>query len=121
MLPQELMAWRLIHDNIMINYAEDFTTGILLNGEEINEFNTFKYLGSIIDDKGSKKEIISRMVLTTSVFTKLCVICNDRNIMLKSKIRLIHSLVSSIFLYACETWTITTELQKQYQRWTIDA
>ena len=35
----------------MTNYEGNFTTGIFLHGEEINEVKTFKYLGSIIDDK----------------------------------------------------------------------
>ena len=31
------------------------------------------------------------------------------------KIRLMRSLVTSIFLYACESWTITAELQRRIQ------
>ena len=56
------------------------------NSEEIKEVNTFKYLGFIIDDKGSKKGIISRIEQTTSVLKKLSAIWNDRIIILKSKI-----------------------------------
>ena len=36
-------------------------------------------------------------------------------ISLSSKIRLMHSLVTSIFLYACESWTLTAELQRRIQ------
>ena len=32
-----------------------------------------------------------------------------------SKIRLVHSLVASIFPYACESWTLTAELQRRIQ------
>ena len=32
-----------------------------------------------------------------------------------SKIRLMCSLVTSIFLYACESWTLTAELQRRIQ------
>ena len=71
---------------VMTNYKGHFTTGIFLHGEEIKEVKTFKYLDSIIDDKGSNKEIISRIGQTTSVLTNLSVIWNDRNLMLKSKI-----------------------------------
>ena len=99
---------------VMTNCGGHFTNGILLHGEEIKEVNTFKYIGSIIDDKGSNKRIISKIAHTTSVLTKLSVIWNDRNLMLKSNIRLLHSLVGSIFLYAYETWTITKELQNEY-------
>ena len=34
---------------------------------------------------------------------------------LSSKIRLRRSLVTSIFLYACESWTLTAELQRRIQ------
>ena len=47
----------------------------------------FKYLGSVITLEGSKPEILSRM----------------------------RSLVTSIFLYACESWTLTAELQGRIQ------
>ena len=40
---------------------------------------------------------------------------NDRSISLSSKIQLMHSLVTSIFLYACESWTLTAELQRRIQ------
>ena len=34
---------------------------------------------------------------------------------ISSKIRLMRSLVASIFLYACESWTLTAELQRRIQ------
>ena len=34
---------------------------------------------------------------------------------LSSKIRLMRSLVTSIFLYACESWTLTAEIQRKMQ------
>ena len=40
---------------------------------------------------------------------------NDKSISLSSKIRLMRSLVTSIFLYACESWTLTAELQRRIQ------
>ena len=39
----------------------------------------------------------------------------DYSISLSSKIRLMRSLVTSIFLYACESWTLTAELQRRIQ------
>ena len=47
--------------------------------------------------------------------TRLKPIWNDRSISLSSKIRLMRSLVKSIFLYACESWTLTAELQRRKQ------
>ena len=39
----------------------------------------------------------------------------DKSISLSSKIRLMRSLVTSIFLYACESWTLTAELHRKIQ------
>ena len=40
---------------------------------------------------------------------------NDQGITFSSKVRLMGSLVTSIFLKACESWTLTAELQKGTQ------
>ena len=40
---------------------------------------------------------------------------NDRSISLGSKIGLMRSLVTSIFLYACESWTLTAGFQRRIQ------
>ena len=40
---------------------------------------------------------------------------NNRSISLSSKIRLMRSLVTFIFLYTCESWTLTVELQSWRQ------
>ena len=45
--------------------------------------------------------------------TRLKPIWNDQNITLGSKGRLMRTLIISILLYACETWTLTIELQRR--------
>ena len=40
---------------------------------------------------------------------------NDRSLSLSSKICLMHSLDTSIFLYACESWTLIAELKRRIQ------
>ena len=47
--------------------------------------------------------------------TRLKPIWKDKNITIRSKIRLMRSLVVSIFLYAWETWNLTAELQRRVQ------
>ena len=47
--------------------------------------------------------------------SKLKPVWNDMSISLSSKRRLMRSLVTSIFLYACESWTLTEELQRRIQ------
>ena len=38
---------------------------------------------------------------------------SDNKISLGSKVKLMHSLANLIFLYACESWPLTAELQKR--------
>ena len=45
--------------------------------------------------------------------TRLKQIWKNKNITLQSKTRLMRSLIMSIFLYACETLTLTAELQRR--------
>ena len=68
-----------------------------------------------VTDEGSKQEIMSRIAQTIGSLTKLKTIWKDKTIALSFKIRLMRSLVISIFLYACETWTLTAELEKKIQ------
>ncbi|KAK2185173.1 hypothetical protein NP493_244g02009 [Ridgeia piscesae] len=77
--------------------------------------NSFKYLGAIIADERSKTEILARIAQTTAALAKLKTIWNDRNMALSSKIRLMRSLVRSIFLYACEFWTVRADTERRIQ------
>ena len=86
---------------------------IKVNGQKLETVTNFKYLGSVIFDEGSKSEILSRIAQTTATLTRLRQFLNDRSISLSSKIRLIHSLATFIFLYSCESWTLTTDLQRR--------
>ena len=60
-------------------------------------------------------EILSRTAQTTAALITLKPVLNNRSISLSSKIQLMRSLVTSIFLYACESWTLTAELQRKLQ------
>ena len=64
---------------------------------------------------GSKPEVLSRIAQTTAAVAKLKVIWNDKNIAISSKIRLMRSLAMSIFVYACEPWTITADIERRIQ------
>ena len=86
-----------------------------MNGQKLETVTSFKYLGSVITDEGSKPEILYRMAQTTAALIRLKPVWNDRSISLSSKIRLMRCLVTSIFLYACESWTLTAELQRRIQ------
>ena len=61
------------------------------------------YLGAVVSDE---PEILSWIAQATAALTKLRLIYIDNNISLES---------ISIFLYACELWTMTAEVEKRTQ------
>ena len=71
-----------------------------MNGQKLETVTSFKYLGSVMTDEGSKPEILLRIAHTTAVLTRLKPVWIDKSISLSSKIRLMRSLVTSIFLHA---------------------
>ena len=77
--------------------------------------HTCKYVGSVITDEGSKPGILSRTVQTTAALTRLKPVWKDSNISLSSKIQLLCSLDTAIFLYDCESWTLKAERQRRIQ------
>ena len=88
---------------------------IKVKGQKLGTVSSFKYLGAVVSDDGSKPEVLSRIAQATAALTKLKPIWRDNNISLGSKVKLMRSLVISIFLYACESWTLTAELEKRTQ------
>ena len=80
----------------------------------MSSVTNFKYFGAVVSDDGSKPEVLSRIAQATAALTKLKPIWRD-NISLGSKVKLMRSLVISIFLYACESWTLTAEIEKRTQ------
>ena len=99
----------------MTNNTSGINTEIKINGQRLETVTSFKYLGSAITDEGSKHEILSRIAQATAALTRLKPVWIDKSISLSSKIRLMRSLVTSIFMYACESWTLTAELQRRIQ------
>ena len=87
--------------------------GVEVGGAKLEEVTPFKYLVATISEQGSKPEVVNRIAQATAALTKLQTIWRDNNITLSSKIRLMRSLVASIFLYACESWTLGKELEKR--------
>ena len=91
------------------------STQIIVNGQKLETVTSLKYLGSVKANEGSKPEILSRIAQTTAAWTRLKPVWNDRSISLSSKVRLMRFLVTFIFLYACDSWTLTAELRRRIQ------
>ena len=64
------------------NNTSGINTEIKMNGQRLETVTSFKYLGSVITDEGSKPEILSRIAQTTAALTGLKSDWNDKSISL---------------------------------------
>ena len=98
---------------LMTNNTSGINTQIKVNGQKLETVTSFKCLDSVITEEGSKPGILPRIAQATAALTRLKPVWNDRSTSLNSKMRLMRFLVTSIFLYACESWTLTAEPQRR--------
>ena len=101
--------------NVMTNNSNGFQREIKIKGQRLEEVENFKHLGAIISNEGSKPEILSRIAQTTAALSRLKIIWRDNKISLAPKVKLMLPLILSTFLYACESWTLTAEIERRIQ------
>ena len=82
----------------MTNSTSGINTEIKVSGQKLATGTRFKYLRSFVSYEGSKPEILYRIAQATAALTRLKPVWNDRSICLSSKIRLMRSPATSIFL-----------------------
>ena len=91
---------------VMTNNTSGTNKEIKINGQKLETVTNFKYLGSFINDEGSKPEILSMIAQTTAALTRFKPVRVNRSISLSSKITtddVVCFLVTSIFPYTCES------------------
>ena len=77
--------------NTLIQFAE----------QDIEDVESFTYLGSLISKiGGTEEDIKSRIGKTRHVFVTLKPVWNNRNILLKTKMTIFNSNVKSVLLYS---------------------
>ena len=65
---------------LMTNDANGISIDIRINGEKLDEVDSFKDLGAVITDHGSKPEVLSKIAQTTAALVRLKTIWNDKHI-----------------------------------------
>ena len=80
---------------------------ITVQGNKLDQVDTFLYLGSLITAEGDcEKEIRARLAKGRSIGTSLRQIWRSHGITTSTKLRLLNALVWPVATYGCESWTI---------------
>ena len=107
---------------VMTNNTNGFQRETKIKDQRLEEVENFKYLGEILSNEGSKPEILSRITQTTAALSILKIIWRDKNILLASKVKLMRTLILPTFLCVCDSWTLTSEIERRIQAlWNRDA
>ena len=101
---------------VLVNSVRGTTAQISMNGQQLEEVTTFKYLGATLTKDGrSTTEIKTRLAMATAAMAKLQRVWKSKEISFPTKTKLYKALVVSILLYGCESWTLTAESTKKIQ------
>lgn len=99
---------------IMALNGERFT--IKINNEELQQVNSFTYLGSIItDDSTCTPDIKHRLALGHSILAKLRPLWQGHTLTLETKLKVIKAIVWSVSTYGSESWTLKNVDEKRLQ------
>ena len=92
---------------------------VTLNGSQLEEVQSFTYLGSIVDQQGgTDADVKARVGKARVAFIQLNNIWKSRELSRNTKIRLFNSNVKSVLLYGAETWRSTKTTTRKLQTFT---
>ena len=87
---------------------------VQVNGEQLEEVDTFTYLGSIVATSGGTDEdITSRINKARHVFAILKPVWTSSQMTIRTKLRIFNSNVKSVLLYGSECWKLRKDLTRK--------
>ena len=80
---------------------------IHIDHKEVAQNKSFTYIGQLITDDGkSEGEIRGKFDLAKNALSERYKLLTNKNISLKTRLRLTKCYVWSLLTYACDTWTL---------------
>ncbi|VDP43550.1 unnamed protein product [Schistosoma margrebowiei] len=108
-----------------LNFADDLAllsqqflhhNPITLDGETLEDVESFTYLGRIIDEQGgSDVDVKARIGTARVAFLQLKHIWNSKQLSTNIKVRIFNTNIKAVLLYGAETWRTTTTTIKKVQ------
>ena len=93
---------------------ENVRVNIRLKGEDLEQVEGFKSLGSYIARDGRCEEKIrARINMAKKAFQKIKSLVTNRAIPMGLRKRFLKTYVWSTLLYGCEAWTISNKLEEK--------
>ncbi|VDP19760.1 unnamed protein product [Schistosoma margrebowiei] len=100
----------------ILKYNTKNTNPITLDGETLEDVESFTYLGSIIDEQGgSDADVKARIGKARTEFLQLKNIWNSKQLSTNIKVRIFNTNTKAVPLYGTETWRTTTTTIKKVQ------
>jgi hypothetical protein len=92
------------------------TEKLSIGGKEIEQVDSFTYLGSIVtSDAGSEEDVRMWIRKANGAFIQLYPIWKSKIISKKTKICVFNTNVKAVLLYACETRKVSQQINKRMQ------
>ena len=101
---------------ILTNSTNNISADISMNGRKLEETTSLKYPRATLCKNGTcATEVLVRIAPAMKVMARLNRIWRCNAFSFASKFKLCKSLVTSIFLYDCETWTLLADPEEKIQ------
>ncbi|VDP30881.1 unnamed protein product [Schistosoma margrebowiei] len=100
----------------VLKFKAENNNPITLDGQTLEDVESFTYLGSIIDEQGgSDADVKARIGKARTTFLQLKNIWNSKQLSTNIKVRIFNTNVKAVLLYGAETWRTTTTTIKKVQ------
>ena len=96
--------------------TEQLRVEAYVNGKEVRQVSSFRYLGSLISENGRcDAEIKSRIAMAKGNFGKMRRILTNLSLGMNICLRLLKCYVWSTLLYRCEAWNISGVMRRRLE------
>ncbi|VDP49675.1 unnamed protein product [Schistosoma curassoni] len=100
----------------VLKFNTENSNPVTLDGETLEDVESFTYLGSIIDEqRGSDADVNARIGKARAAFPQLKKKWNSKQLPTNIKVRIFNTNVKALLLYEAETWRTTTTTIKKVQ------
>ncbi|CAI2724032.1 unnamed protein product [Schistosoma spindalis] len=100
----------------VLKHNTENSSPITLDGETLEDVESFTYLGSIVDKQGgSDAGVKARIGKARATFLQLRNIWNSKQLSTNIKVRIFNTNVKAVLLCGSETWRTTTTTIKKLQ------